>query len=49
MDLIVEWFDGVLFDITKVNPKVAPIQKTLNPVFLKKIWTPDIYMGKQNF
>jgi len=44
LDLVVEWIDGVLFDITKVKRNKAPTQKTLNPIFLRKIWTPDIYM-----
>ena len=46
MDLVVEWIDGVLFDITQIKFGQVPTQKVLNPVFLKKIWTPDIYMGK---
>lgn len=45
LDLVIEWVDGFLFDpISAAMTRQADI--TLNPIFLKKIWRPDIYIGK---
>jgi len=56
MDIVVEWVDGILFDkvdLAKGPPpskaggaklKPPPPAKTLNPLFLNKIWSPDIYI-----
>jgi hypothetical protein len=48
MDMKVEWVDGKLFDPLNALTSARSRQITLNPVFLKKIWKPDIYIGKIN-
>jgi hypothetical protein len=45
MDMKVEWVDGVLFDPINALSRKPMKPTTLNPVFLKKIWQPDIYIG----
>lgn len=43
----VEWVDGVLFDPFNALRQKPTKPTTLNPVFLRKIWQPDIYIGNQ--
>jgi len=51
-DFTVSWIDGVIFDVSEAEGQPPPTAKeilraerTLSPVFLKKLWRPDIYMG----
>ncbi|CAL8127377.1 unnamed protein product [Orchesella dallaii] len=45
LDLVIEWVDGFLFDpISAITTRQPDI--TLSPLFLKKIWRPDIYIDE---
>jgi len=42
----VEWIDGKLFDPKDAYNSQKTKQTTLNPVFLKKIWKPDVFFDE---
>jgi len=46
MDMKVEWVDGKLFDPLDAYDPQKTKQTTLNPVFLKKLWKPDVFFDE---
>ncbi|XP_021951306.1 glycine receptor subunit alphaZ1 [Folsomia candida] len=46
LDMKVEWVDGILFDPFNALRSKPTKPTTLNPVFLRKIWQPDIYIDE---